>query len=51
MDPRGKKFFDSVCPDFPVLLEADQDVCAEVAVNLTSKTVGTTAFALKKLPE
>ena len=49
MDSRGKRFFDSVCPDFPVLQEADQDICAEVAVNLTSKTVGTTAFSAEKI--
>ena len=49
MDPRGKRFFDSVCPDLPVLQEADQDICAELAVNLTNQTVGTSAFSAEKI--
>ena len=49
MDPRGKKFFDSVCPDLPVLHGADQDIFAELAANLTSQTVGTSAFSAEKI--
>ncbi len=49
MDPCGKKIFDSVCPDLPVLHGADQDICAELAANLTSQTVGTSAFSAEKI--
>ena len=49
MEPRGKRFFDSVCPDLPVLHVADQDICAELAANLSSQTVGTSAFSAEKI--
>ena len=49
MDLRGERFFDSVCPDLPVLHVADQDICAELAAILTSQTVGTSAFSAEKI--
>ena len=49
MDPRGKRFFDPVCPDLPVLQRVDQDICAELAAHLTSLTVGTSAFSAEKI--
>ena len=49
MDPHSKRFFDSVCPDLPVLQRADQDICAELATNLTGQTVGTSAFSAEKI--
>ena len=49
MDPRGKRFFDSVCPDLPVLKEINRDICAELAGNLTNQTVGTSTFSAEKI--
>ena len=49
MDPHGKKFFDAVCPGLPVLREADQNICAELAANMTSQKVGTSAFSAEKI--
>lgn len=49
MDSRGERFFDSVCPDMPILHGADQDIYAELAANLTSQTVGTPAFSAEKI--
>ena len=49
MNPRGKRFFDTVCPDLPVLKEMNQDICAELAANLTNQTVGTSAFSAEKI--
>ena len=49
MDPHGKKFFDSVCPNLPVLHRGDRNIFAELATNLTSQTVGTSAFSAEKI--
>ena len=49
MDSRGKRFFDSVCPNLPVLQDEDQDICAELSTNLASQTVGTSAFSAEKV--
>ena len=49
MDPRRKRFFDPVCPDLPILREADQNICAELAANLTSQKVGTSAFSAERI--
>ena len=49
MDPSSKRFFDSICPNLPVLHGADQDIFAELAANLTSQTVSTSAFSAEKI--
>ena len=49
MDRRGKRFFDAVCPALPVLREMNQDICAELAANLTNQTVGTSTFSAEKI--
>ena len=49
MHPRDERFFDLVCPDLPVLRRVDQDICAEIADNLTRKTVGTSKFSAEKI--
>ena len=49
MEPHGNSYFDTVCPDMPVLHTADQEICAELSAKLTSQSIGTTAFSAQKI--
>ena len=49
MEPHGNRYFDPVCPGTPVLHAADQEICAELATKLTSRSIGTIAFSAQKI--
>ena len=49
MSARGKRYFDSICPDMPVLHRNDHQICAELAARLTHQTIGNPPFGAETI--